>query len=86
MEKQMVFHYFQGFELLKFIKKSMKNQCKFGLGKYMPKNRFKTGFGRVLGSIWEGFGALWALFWVLLGDFGLFWGRSKPNFCKALVP
>ena len=36
------------------------------------KNRPKTGFGRVLGSIWGGFGTLWALFgrsWVLWAPF-----------------
>ena len=85
IEKPMVFQYFQGFELLKFIKKWMKNRCKFGSGKYKPKNWSKPGLGGILGSIWEGFGTLWGLFWTLLGAFGSFLWHSKPNFCKALV-
>ncbi len=45
----------------------------------------KNGFGRVLGSIWEGVGALRAVFWPLLGAFWPFFGRSKSHLFKALV-
>ena len=38
-----------------------------------------------MGSIWEGFGTVWGLFWALLGVFGsLFWS-SKLNFFQAWV-
>ena len=63
----------------------MKNRCKFRSGKYKPKNRSKTAFGKVLGAFWEGFGSLWGLFWALLGAFGRFLWPSKSNFYKALV-
>ena len=43
------------------------------------KNNLKNGFGRVLGSIWEGVGTVWAVFWTLLG---CFFGILHPNFCK----
>ena len=33
------------------------------------QNMLKSGFGKVLGSIWERFGALWGVFWPLMGDF-----------------
>ena len=36
-------------------------------GKKEPQIGLKSGFGRVLGSIWEGFGTLWGVSWVLLG-------------------
>ena len=62
----MVFDDFQKYELLKFIKKSMR---KFEIAKYKPKNAFKSGFGRILGSIWEGFGTVLAVFWPLLRAF-----------------
>ena len=35
--------------------------------KKRPQNTLKNGFGRVLGSIWMGFGTVWGLFWELLG-------------------
>ena len=38
--------------------------------KKSSKNHLKIGFGRVfLGSIWEGFGTVWGVFWALLDDF-----------------
>ena len=47
--------------------------------KRRPQNALKNGFGRVLGSIWEGVGTVWAVFWTLLG---CFFGILNPNFCK----
>ena len=35
--------------------------------------------------IWAGVGALWGLFWSLLGASWSFRGRSKSSFCKALI-
>ena len=57
----------------------MKNRCKFAMRKRRPQNALKNGFGRVLGSIWEGVGTVWAVFWTLLG---CFFGILNPNFCK----
>ena len=57
----------------------MKNLGKFAMGKRRPQNALKNGFGRVLGSIWEGVGTVWAVFWTLLG---CFFGILNPNFCK----
>ena len=37
------------------------------MGKKGTQIGLKSGFGRVLGSIWEGFGTLWGVSWVLLG-------------------
>ena len=37
----------------------------------------------VLGSIWEGVGALGAVFWPLLGAFWPFFGRSESHLFKA---
>ena len=45
---------FEGFEFFKMYKKSRKNHCKFGAGKYRCENRLKKGFGRVWSSFWEG--------------------------------
>ena len=47
----------------------MKKQRKFRMGKQRQKNRSKIGFGRVLGPIWEGFGTVWAVLWLLLDAF-----------------
>ena len=66
-------------KLRKINKTSMKNLGKFAMGKKRPQNALKNGFGRVLGSIWEGVGAVWAVFWTLLG---CFFGILNPNFCK----
>ena len=57
----------------------MKNLGKFAMGKKRPQNALKNGFGRVLGSIWEGVGTVWAVFWTLLG---CFFGVLNPIFCK----
>ena len=38
-----------------------------------------------MGSIWEGFGTLWAALWPLLDAFCRFFGRSKSYLVKALV-
>ena len=51
---------------VKSIEKYLKNQCKFGAGQKASKNPTKINFGRVLGCIWEGFGAVLGLLWVLL--------------------
>ena len=37
------------------------------MGKKGTQIGLKSGFGRVLGSIWEGFGTLWGVSWALLG-------------------
>ena len=66
-------------KLQKINKTSMKNLGKFAMGKRRPQNALKNGFGRVLGSIWEGVGTVWAVFWTLLG---CFFGILNPNFCK----
>ena len=47
------------------------------------KNRLKNRFGRVLGSIWEGFGAVWGLFGAFLTLFSQFFGRSKSIIFRA---
>ena len=69
----------------KINQKSMKNQCNFQVGKKGAQNCLKSGFGRVLGSIWERFGTLWGIFWPLLDAFWLFFWRSKSYLFKALV-
>ena len=69
----------------KNTKKSMPNRYKFWTWKKRPQNMLKSGFGRVLGSIWEGFGTLWGVFWPLLGDFCSFFWRSKWCFFQAWV-
>ena len=51
----------------------------------MRKIRSKIGFGRVLASIWEGFGPVWGLSWALLGTFWWIFEPSKSSFCKALA-
>ena len=50
-----------------------------------PQNYSKIWIGRVLGSIWGGFGRLWAVLGPLWGAFWLFVGRSKSYLCKTLV-
>ena len=51
----------------------------------VKKRGSKSGFGRVLGSIWEEFGTVWAVFWALVDAFRLFFGRSKSYLFEALV-
>ena len=63
----------------------LKNDANFQLEKTGQKIASKFDFGRVLGSIWEGFGTIWGLFWALLGASGSFWGGSKSSFYRALV-
>ena len=67
------------------MKKYQKNQCKIGAGQKASKNPTKINFGRVLGCIWEGFGAVLGLLWVLLAVSWPFFGRSKPSFFQALA-
>ena len=67
------------------MKKYQKNQCKIGAGQKASKNPTKINFGRVLGCIWEGFGAVLGLLWVLLAISWPFFGRSKPSFFQALA-
>ena len=43
------------------------------------QNALKSGFGRVLGSIWEGVGTVWAVFWAL---FGCSFDTLNPSFFK----
>ena len=57
----------------------MKNQCKFWVGNKRPQNALKSGFGRVLGSIWEGVGTVWAVFWAL---FDCPFDALNPSFFK----
>ena len=63
----------------------MKTRCKFMIRKKHAKKHLKIWFGKVLGSIWEGFGTLWAALWHLLDAFWRFFGRSKSYLVKALV-
>ena len=63
----------------------LKNDANFQQEKTGQKIASKFDFGRVLGSIWEGFGTIWDLFWTLLGASGSFWGGSKSSFYRALV-
>ena len=51
--------------------------------KKRPKNPLKAGFGRVLDSIWEGFGTVLAVFLALLGAFWAFFGCSKIIFFQS---
>ena len=56
----------------KILKKTIKKQCQFGMGKKRSQNGSKCGFGRVLGSIWEGLGRSgpsFGHFWMLVGRF-----------------
>ena len=52
------------------------------IGKKRPRNAFKSGFGRVLASIWEGSGVDRALFGAVLGAFGSFFSCSNSHFFK----
>ena len=63
----------------------MRNQWKFGIGKKTSENPIKIYFGRVLASIWEGFGTVLGLLGVLFAASWLFVGRSKSNFFQALA-
>ena len=89
IEKTLVFTVFcKGRPLEKqqqISKKSMKNLCKFRMEKKRSRSHLKSRFGRVLGSIWPGFGAPWAGFGPLLGALCLLFGRSKRYLFKALV-
>ena len=51
----------------------------------MLKNRLKFGFGKVLGSIWEGSGSVCGVSWALLGPSWPIFGRSKASFFKSLI-
>ena len=44
------------------------------------QNALKSGFGKVLGSIWERFGTIWGHFRALMGASWPFLGRSKTYF------
>ena len=57
----------------------MKNQGKFAMRKKRPQNALKNGFGKVLGSIWEGVGTVWAVFSAL---FDCFCDALNPSFSK----
>ena len=69
----------------KINQKSIKNRCEVCSAKKASKNRTKIGFGRVWGSIWEGFGTLLGLLWALLGGSWPFCGRSKSYIFRAWV-
>ena len=80
---------FKGSSLKKSTKnhgKNDENSMQILNGKKSPQNASKSGFRRVLGFIWEGFGTVLGLFSTLLRDFWLFFGRSKSSFCKAWAP
>ena len=61
----------------------IKHHCRFGMENYKPKNRWKVGFGRLLGFIWEKFGATWGVFWTLLGAAWPFWKHCKSSLFKS---
>ena len=63
----------------------MKNLCKFGVGTTRPKICSESGFGEVLGFVWDGFGTLWAVFWALSGALGVIFGHSKSFLFRALA-
>ena len=63
----------------------MNNLCKFGVGKTRPKICSESGFGEVLGFVWDGFGTLWAVFWALLGALGVIFAHSKSFLFRALA-
>ena len=67
------------------MKKYQENECKFGTRQKAFKNPTNIDFGRVLGCIWEGFGDVLGLLWVLLTVSWPFWGRLKSSFFQALV-
>ena len=69
----------------KTIVNLLKNDANFQQEKTGQKLASKFDFGRVLASIWEGFGTIWGLFWALLGASGSFWGDSESSFYRALV-
>ena len=48
-------------------------------GEKRAQNALKNGFGRVLGSIWEGVGTVWAVFSAL---FDCFCDALNPSFFK----
>ena len=62
-----------------------KNRCKFEAGQKASKNPIKINLGRVLGSIWEGFGIVLGLLWVLLAASWPLFERSKSNFFQAFA-
>ena len=65
--------YFQGFELAKIKQKSIKNPCKFRMGKENQKNAQEMDLGRSWASFGKGLGRSGASFgrsWTLLGHFG----------------
>ena len=62
-----------------------KNDANLRPEKNKRKNCSKIWFGRVLGSIWEGFGTLWSVLGPLLGAFWLLVGRSKSYLFKTMV-
>ena len=72
-------------KLRKINTTSMKNLGKFAMGKKRPQNALKNGFGKVLGSIWEGSGRDRDVSCALLGASGPYFWHSKTNFFKALV-
>ena len=65
--------------------KLQKNDANLRPEKNKRKNCSKIWFGRVLGSIWEGFGTLWSVLGPLLGAFWLLVGRSKSYLFKTMV-
>ena len=67
------------------MKKYRKNQCKIGAGQKASKNPTKINLGRVLGFIWEGFGVVLGVLWVLLAVSWPLFERSKSNFFQALA-
>ena len=53
------------------------------MAKTKLQNCLKTGFGSVLGLIWERLGTVWGLSGPLLGDFCSYFERSKSSFFQA---
>ena len=49
------------------------------------KHPIKINLGRVLGSIWEGFGVVLGFLWVLLAASWPLFERSKSNFFQAFA-
>ena len=55
------------------------------MAKSRLKHHLKIGFGKVLGSIWEGSGRDRDVSWALLGASWPYFWHSRANFFKALV-
>ena len=75
---------FKGSDCKKWWKKNRKIYANLELDKSV-QNPIKINLGRVLGSIWEGFGVVLGFLWVLLAASWPLFERSKSNFFQAFA-